>query len=1195
MVHLHYSNRLEELIRPLAGSLAAQQRRDPLARAVIVVPNRVMQGFLKLRLAEITGVAANIEFPFLHRYFARTLAAADGSVRMLEADQLDLVIFECLRAGAARGEPELRAVIDYVNAGSRRQPDRELRLFQLSVHTAHLFREYTISRAAMLSRWRSGPAPELESMREAERWQRYLYLSIFDADGRLLPRWFDTGAALYFLPAAALAAVPEKTLAAAIASPLHIFGLSYAGPEFIRVFAQLGQLCEVHIYALNPCMEFWEDVDDSYRGARELLVRRGQKGAALESGEDPFGLDTQENLALSFWGRPGREYIRLLNEVTDCDFDPHFKHPARSAQPATMLARIQQAILCREPQPAPSCADSNPAADTSIRFLGCPGARREVEIVADSIWSLIQRDAAADPQHKLRFHQIALLIPDSQLDAYLPHVETVFAQRYQIPLNLVDRPFSTARAAQAVQMLLELPLSRFSRDAVLRLAAHPAIAGDRAIDTARWEQWCEAAGVLFGADAAEWERTYVPPNHYHWDQAMVRLALGVFMGAEAGAPIPTVTGAGGSEYLPLETPQDELQSVGALIALVRRLLADALELRERRLPIGQWARLLSAVVETYIRPADPADRIVAAYCVDAIESMAPEGLQAEPVSYQVACARALARVAAAHSEQVRYAESGVAAGSFSALRSIPFRVIFAMGMGETVFPQRDRHDLLDLRTARRRAGDVSPSQRDRYLFLETLLAARDRIVLSWVSRDALTGQELQPSPVLEELRLIAGRFVGGRELEKLTTIHPVSGFDADYFPDLYGKAEGRRLDNFDRNARGAARMAALRRDFEHFCPGVATDTPLLDLLNGDTRNQIAPALRLVEFPASAGPSAVNRLEINLPLAALRRFLECPLQGAAQYALGMVDEDGSEEEDPENEPLTQSYLDITVLLRDAFWAGRGDPDAANQHFQQALRVYQLQGKAPVGPFADAAETAFLTRLRLCVTQARTMKIDNLSGWQRIRIGGAAQAIAQADVVLDPIRLKVPISRPSGFGVLEAALRAVISVAPNRDQSITCIARNNASASHFLSGYLSAIALAAAGQAHCEVFRAVVVGASKDGDNVERLSRSMKMPSRTEAIAYLELLAADIFSGENTYFLPIEAVERIVAERKDKCWPGSLRIRYLIETLRENEFAHCRSDYGPVRNAREYPAPHPDDVIKIIERRYRPILSIFGCEE
>ena len=81
---------------------------------------------------------------------------------------------------------------------------------------------------------------------------------------------------------------------------------------------------------------------------------------------------------------------------------------------------------------------------------------------------------------------------------------------------------------------------------------------------------------------------------------------------------------------------------------------------------------------------------------------------------------------AAQTEQGRYAESGVAVGSFSALRSIPFRVIFALGLGESTFPEREKYDLLDLRLARRRAGDVSASQRDRYLFLETILAARER-------------------------------------------------------------------------------------------------------------------------------------------------------------------------------------------------------------------------------------------------------------------------------------------------------------------------------------------------------------------------------------------------------------------------------------------------------------------------------------
>ncbi len=191
MIRLHYSNRLEELIAPLADAVGARQRRDPLARVTVVVPNRIIEEFLKLRLAQAAGVAANLEFPFLRRYLAKVVEAADPSCGVLDADQLELVIFECLRAGVDHGDADLHAVTQYVSAGSQRLEDRELRLFELSVRTARLFREYAISRAAMLSRWRSSPAPELESMRESERWQRYLYLSIFGPDDRVLSRWIS--------------------------------------------------------------------------------------------------------------------------------------------------------------------------------------------------------------------------------------------------------------------------------------------------------------------------------------------------------------------------------------------------------------------------------------------------------------------------------------------------------------------------------------------------------------------------------------------------------------------------------------------------------------------------------------------------------------------------------------------------------------------------------------------------------------------------------------------------------------------------------------------------------------------------------------------------------------------------------------------------------------------------------------------
>ena len=156
MIRLHYSNRLEELIAPLAEAIGAQQRRDPLARAVVVVPNRIVEEFLKLRLAQAAGVAANIEFPFLRRYLGRVVEAADPGCGVLDADQLELVIFECLRAGVDSAAPDFGAVAQYVSGGSQRAEDRELRLFELSVRTARLFREYAISRAAMLCRWRAG-------------------------------------------------------------------------------------------------------------------------------------------------------------------------------------------------------------------------------------------------------------------------------------------------------------------------------------------------------------------------------------------------------------------------------------------------------------------------------------------------------------------------------------------------------------------------------------------------------------------------------------------------------------------------------------------------------------------------------------------------------------------------------------------------------------------------------------------------------------------------------------------------------------------------------------------------------------------------------------------------------------------------------------------------------------------------------
>src|SRR5216683_2671109 len=189
MIHLHYSNRLENLIEPLAAVVKRQQSVAPLEPVAIIVPNRVIEQFVRYQLAESIGVAANLRFPFLRSYLASKLESIDPELKVLDADDLQIILFECIRSSRSQNDRELRPVRDYVEAGSKSDSDVELRTLLLAGHVAHLFREYSISRRPMLQRWRVAgrlaTAPEIS----AERWQRHLWRCIFDATGRVLPEW----------------------------------------------------------------------------------------------------------------------------------------------------------------------------------------------------------------------------------------------------------------------------------------------------------------------------------------------------------------------------------------------------------------------------------------------------------------------------------------------------------------------------------------------------------------------------------------------------------------------------------------------------------------------------------------------------------------------------------------------------------------------------------------------------------------------------------------------------------------------------------------------------------------------------------------------------------------------------------------------------------------------------------------------
>jgi exodeoxyribonuclease V gamma subunit len=1201
MIRLYYSNRLENLIAPLANAVAAHQRREPLEPVSIVVPNRIVEQFVRFRLAESIGVAANLNFPFLRTYLAKLLQSTDARLKILDADELQLILFECLRSSSHRDDSNLTPARDYIQAGSKTDADVELRTILLAAQLARLFREYSISRRRMIEKWRAARRSDVDAMSETERWQRHLWQSVFDSHGRVREQWLLKRETQLMMLPDAFEAGDSHHLKSALPATLHVFGSSYAGNAYAEIFAKLGALGDIRIYALNPCREFWDDVDSSRRGALTAWAHRQDKvGEKLADSEDPFALnESSDPPALRLWGRPGREYVRLLNELSQCDFAPLFSDPV-SGEPPTLLQALQQNILDREPQP-PDVEDGNGKPfEARIRFLATPGIRREAEIVANEIWSIVRDNeklAASGGAERIRFHEIAVLIPDPAVDDYMAHIESVFRKQHRIPIDLVGRSIAgPSRVAEAVELLLNLPRGRFSRAEMIRLLTHPALnsESETRIDAGLWPRWSEALGIFFGADDDDLKDTYIPRGLYHWDQAIKRLALGAMMtGQRSGIPAFYETGATAPGYLPFEVAQDQLETAARFMRGARSLIADALSMRNARLTPRRWSRMLIEFLNAYLRPASALDERVRDSFLEAIESIGDSELNIGPMSYESAREMIATRITDLESRHGQFSGRGVAVGSLSSLRSIPFKVIFALGLNEAAFPERERRDPLDLRMLKRGAGDVTPAERDRYLFLETILAARERIFFSYIARDAKTGDALEPSSVIRELQYMLRGFIDKNTLAKLTVKHPVSRYDLKYFPEFADRAtpnSDHEFASFDPDARRGARMLALRQKIDAAATHRAKPKGerLLDRLGAKWRERLQEDLLFAEFEtAPAAPRHAPIEEFALPIAALRKYLECPLQGAARYSLGMLEDEDAPEQ-AQDEPVLWSRLDRTVMLRDVFWRAGAKPEALDEEYARQVRIAQANGRAPAGQFAEIAATADAAALRRWIAQASQAGVTNFDGWKDIRIGRADE-FAGAGEILAPIALNANVRRRDATTVTQRVnlYGTLRTVSPESGAAINCVLHKKVKPKDFLPAFLSAIVLAATGAKLPERFRAIVIGTQSAKQS--EFIREFPPMDRDSALAFLSIVVGDLLSTGNDYFLPIEAVEKVVEELHKP--PNRRDLVEAVERIRLDDFSKSSSEYGPLRNAAGFDPPDEEEIAKIVARRFQPIIGIF----
>jgi exodeoxyribonuclease V gamma subunit len=1188
VIHVHYSNRTEELLTALARNLAAEGGASGKVFGAafepvrLVVPNRNVETYLKLGLARTQGIAANLEITFLRSLLARIAEQAVPGSRVVDLLQVEGHLLGLLHDEGFLSRAVMQPVRDYLLGAGAAPASVDRRRCQLAAELAKLFDEYAGSRPELLAAWRGGQGLYGDSPTAGgiESWQQTLWTAIFGEEGLAEQRSRREG--VRWLPLDALLAEAQARGLRRGGRALHVFGVSYMARGYHRMLAALGRAFDVRLYTLNPCREFWEDLETEGELRRRLKKegRRPQFPPRLQArqlalGEDPLGLAVEgENLALRLWGRPGRENVRLLNQLTDGDFEGRFA----SAGSATLLRRIQDDVLDRVARTRP---DPALRADGSLAVLRCPGLRRELEVVAAEIWRLVRGDPT------LRFNDIAVVVPEASKEAYLSHVGAVFGEAHQLPHSVADLPLGGAhRLGEAVELLLALPTGSFSRRELLPLLIHPSVmARFPEASAADWIRLTDELGIVHGADHGDHEGTYIARDLFNWDQGLRRLALGALMTGPRGGD-ESVVPVGEQSYLPADLPVGGASALSFAL-LARSLIADArfasgADGSPRLRPLPQWLELMRGLLSAYLVPAGDDEEALLGRCLRALQELDEVEIPGV-VSYQVAAdlaRRALARIGAGRGQ---YLASGVTVASFVPMRAIPFRVVFVLGMGHGLFPSGPRRGQLDLREVRRAAGDVSPREQDLYLFLETLLCARDRLVLSYVARDELTGEELPPSSVLLELReILAEGYLGGEELKKLFESEPppLRRYDDDQ------RLQAAPLARRERNAKrlGESLRAALP-------PGAALPDlgALARSLPPETQTRLAQRLS-AHAPPPRPPKERDRLVV--PLAAIRQFLEDPLQGSARFRLRMREVEGEEQLlDREEEPFDSGPLARSALLREAMVetllrepAMPSQAAVFDTYGRLALRE-ELAGRLPTGPFRQAEQAAHHAILQGWLRQLTSFAGDAAFRRGVTRFGdvaagtpgGAAGWLARdlAGQGYPAIRLEVPGHGTGGGPLLvELVGRTDLMVALEEmpgSVTLSCGSKEQKDKDR-LRGFLDHLALSAAGLSSGS-HGAITIWARGGDHDVRKVSFRPVSPER--ARAYLTGLVAAMLAGArdaagrstgvHDYLLPFEAV----MNAHDRGRPVADEVEQLRDNYLESPFDYMvfSSVYGPVPEAVE----------------------------
>ncbi len=687
------------------------------------------------------------------------------------------------------------------------------RRYQLAANLSDLYDQYQLYRADWLEAWEADhdiiikANGQPEALPEGQRWQAVLWrLLSKDIHGEVLATddlsWATASRAFVhqqfikecqnYTPENRPEDLPRRVI---------VFSISSLPRQTLEFLQAIAKFTQVMVFATNPSQHYWGDLIEG----KALLKKEYQRIAERKT---PVNLDLEDLHAyghplLASWGKQGRDFLHLLDEHDQPDsyrqlFNQQkidlFSDPGEDC----LLHQLQSDILnlrsLAERQERNT--QINPEQDQSLQFMLAHSPQREVEVLHDQL--LASFEAAKRAGTRLNPRDILVMVPD--INVYAPHIQAVFGRyatdsderdakrdpRY-LPFHISDQSQRSQNTLLiALEKLLQLPQSRFTVSELSDLLDTPALRERFGIDEAdlpTLRQWIHGANIRWGLNAAQRKQLNLPELEQNtWLFGLQRMLLGFAVGNSGSwqgiEPYQEVAGL-------------EAALVGPLALLLDSLQKTQQQLLQAHTPEA-WLNLIEGLLADFFVETSSADSWALTNLDIQLEALQntwlEAGLHDELLPLEVVREELLANLDQPNLTQ-KFLGGSINFATLMPMRAIPFQQLWLLGMNDGDYPRNVRPADFDLMAIDYRPGDRSRREDDRYLFLEALLSARQRLVISWIGKDIRDNSERPPSVIISQLRdhLKAGWQLASTNktesdlLSALTTEHPLQPFSQRYF------------------------------------------------------------------------------------------------------------------------------------------------------------------------------------------------------------------------------------------------------------------------------------------------------------------------------------------------------------------------------------------------------------------------------